>query len=172
MKYLALISLICLISGAAAQALFTGEGYGRAQLAFFNGPSTSSFDPSVDKYWNSYIHNSGGVNSTAFSTTMDIWRNNFPQSFDTPIQIQKSSFISGVATQDYSKNDYDSLMLRRGIFSNLNLNDTWMYTPVYTPSNTLRTSFNFQNTGSDSSSAGDSSGQIISQSVLASFATS
>jgi len=170
MKYLALISLICLISGSAAQALFTGEGYGRAQLAFFNGPSTSSFDPSVEKYWNSYIHNSGGVNGTAFSTTMDIWRNNFPLSFDTPIQIQKSSFISGVATRDYSKNDYDSLMLRRSIFSNLNLNDTWMYTPVYTPSNILRTSFTSQNTGSISAS--DNSGNIISQSILASFATS
>jgi len=172
MKYLALISLICLISGAAAQSLFTGEGYGRDQLAFFNGPSTSSFDPSVEKYWNSYVHNSGNVSSTTFTTTMDIWRNNFPLSFDTPLQIQKSSFISGVSTQDYNKNDYDSLMLRRSVLANLNQNDAWMYTPVYTPSNVLKTSFTIQNTDSDNANVNASPGQIISQGILASFAAS
>ena len=53
MRCIALLSLICLVGGASAQAMFTGEGYGSSQLAYFNGPNTTPFEPFVEKYWDS-----------------------------------------------------------------------------------------------------------------------
>jgi len=44
---------------SAAQTMFTGEGYSTSQLAFFNSPLSSAFEPSVEKYWGTYIAGAG-----------------------------------------------------------------------------------------------------------------
>jgi hypothetical protein len=77
MRCIALLSLICLVGGASAQAMFTGEGYGSSQLAYFNGPNTTPFEPFVEKYWDSYIHNAPNLTGPTYNpaTSMNIWFN-------------------------------------------------------------------------------------------------
>jgi len=47
----ALVTLICLLGLSSAQTMFTGEGYSASQLAFYNSPSESTFEPDVQQYW-------------------------------------------------------------------------------------------------------------------------
>ena len=84
----ALIALTCLLGVAGAQTMFMGEGYSASQLAFFNAPSSSTFEPNVQKYWGSYIANQQNMSRSSATSNMDIWMNTFPLIFDTPLQLR------------------------------------------------------------------------------------
>ena len=116
MRCIVLLSLICLIGGASAQAMFTGEGYGSSQLDYFNGPTTTPFDPFVEKYWDSYIHNAPNLTGPSYNpaTSMNIWFNTFPLNFNEPIQLKNSTLTTGVPSANkYSPNEWNSMLLKR-----------------------------------------------------------
>ena len=170
MKWIAFLPLICLIGTVAAQDIFTGEGYGSGQLAFYNGPSTSPFEPFVEKYWDSYVHNTGNATAVSESgpqTDMAIWYNTFPLGFNTLVQLPKTSFTTGTTTTGgLTATELDSMNLKRDTTFNFNTGDqSWKYTPVYTPS-VQKTSFSLMG---ENKTGETSSGQIISQSIMALF---
>lgn len=168
MKWIALLALICLVGGASAQTMFTGEGYSRSQLAFFNGPSTTTFEPFVEKYWDSYIHNSQNMTQTVRNpaTTMNIWFNTFPLSFNQPIQLKNTTFNTGVlAATNYSPIEWNSMQLKRNTLLNFDIDQSWKYSQMYTPESSL----SMVNNGSVSATASASSGQILSQGIKALF---
>lgn len=103
----ALIALTCLLGVASA---FIGEGYSSSQLAFFNAPSSSTFEPNVQQYWGSYIENAQNMSRGSGTTDMDLFMNNFRLLFDTPLQLGTTSFASNVSTPALSiaeKNSQD-----------------------------------------------------------------
>lgn len=103
----ALIALTCLLGVAGASM---GEGYSSSQLAFFNAPSSSTFEPNVQQYWESYITNQQNVNRTSATTDMDLFMNTFRLLFDTPLQLGTTSFASNVSAPALSvaeKNSQD-----------------------------------------------------------------
>ena len=163
---IALIALICLIGGASAQIIFTGEGYSTSQLQFFNGQNTENFQPFVENYWNSYIQNqNGGTQNTAITTqsnVMDIWLNSFPLGFDKQVQIKNSSFMSNapVAT-NVSNTELQSAALKRDINYNFDQSQSWKYTSVATTASSAGSSNGIP--------AKDSQGQIISQGIMSLF---
>jgi hypothetical protein len=160
---LGLIALICLIGGAASQTIFTGEGYSNSQLAFYNGPEVTSFDPFVQNYWDSYIQNSAALNPAINnqSDAMSIWFNSFPLSFDKQIQLQNSSFSANAPVNtNISGTELTSSALKRDIGFNFNQDMSWQYANA--------------NSGLSAATAEgvppkDSQGQIISQGITALF---
>jgi hypothetical protein len=171
MRCIALLSLICLVGGASAQAMFTGEGYGNSQLAYFNGPSTTPFEPFVEKYWDSYIHNAPNLTGPMYNpaTSMNIWYNTFPLSFNQPVALRNSTFITGVsAASSYSPNEWNSMLLKRNTLTNFNIDLSWKYTPVYTPS-VQKSSFSLTKNATSSGTDSSSSGQILSQGIRTLF---
>ena len=167
MKYSTLLSLICLIGGASAQAMFTGEGYGSSQLAYFNGPNTTPFEPFVEKYWDSYIHNSPNLTGPAYNpaTSMNIWFNAFPLNFNEPIQLKNSSLTTGVpSATKYTPDQWNSMLLKRNTLTNFNTGQSWKYTQIYTPS-VQRSSFSLTKNATSSATDSASSGQVISQGI-------
>jgi hypothetical protein len=172
MKWIALLSLICLVGGASAQATFTGEGYSSSQLAFFNGPSTTPFEPFVEKYWNSYIHNSQNITGITRNpaTTMNIWFNTFPLSFSQAVQLKSSTFNTGVpVASKYNSVEWNSMQLNRDTLSRFNIDQSWKYSQIYAPSGAQKSSFSLIQNESTSASDTASSGQIISQGIKALF---
>jgi hypothetical protein len=157
------ILLICLLGGASAQTIFTGEGYSTSQLAFFSSPNTASFEPNVQKYWGTYI--SGAENVTPASrnpaATMNIWMNTFPINFNSPLQFKSTSFSASVPTASgMSENEMNSMLLRRDINYKFDVDQSWKY-------NTDESSFALaQNSGTP---AKDASGQILSQGIISLF---
>ncbi len=96
----ALIALICLLGVAGAQTMFMGEGYSASQMAFFNAPSSSTFEPDVQTYWGSYITNQQNLTHSSATSDMDIWMNTFPLVFSSPLplkslELQRQCFSSG-----------------------------------------------------------------------------
>jgi hypothetical protein len=171
MRWTTLLLLICLVGGASAQAIFTGEGYSSAQLAFFNGPSTAPFEPFVEKYWNSYIHNAPNLTEPKYNpaTSMNVWFNNFPLNFNEPIQLKNSTLTTGVtSTSNYSPVEWNSMMLNRNTLNNFNINQGWNYTPIYTPS-LQKSSFSLTTKPSSSKTDSGQSGKILSQSITTLF---
>jgi hypothetical protein len=172
MRCIALLSLICLVGAASAQAIFTGEGYGSSQLSFFNGPSTVPFEPFVEKYWSSYIHNSQNMTGTTSNpaTTMNIWFNAFPLGFNQPLKLSESSFNMGAsAASKLSPTEWNSMQLKRNTLGNFDIDQSWMYTPVYTPASAQKSSFSLGKNESTRSNEAGSSGQILSQGIKALF---
>jgi hypothetical protein len=159
-KVLALVALICLLGVAAAQTMFTGEGYSSSQLAFYNSPTTSTFEPNVEKYWGSYI--AGAQNTTADSTMSDIaiWMNTFPLNFNTPVKVASSSFATNVAVPTLSASEMNSQFLTRNVNSKFSINEVQSNMPAE---------------GSLSASNGteiptkDAEGQVISQGIISLF---
>lgn len=167
MRCIVLLSLICLIGGASAQAMFTGEGYGSSQLAFFNGPSTTPFDPFVEKYWESYIHNAPNLTGPTYNpaTSMNIWFNTFPLNFDEPIYLKNSTLTTGVlAANKYSPDEWNSMLLKRNTLENFNTGQSWKYTQIYTPS-AQKSSFSLTQNPTTGATDSSSSGQVISQGI-------
>ena len=97
-----LIALTCLLGLAGAQTIGMGEGYSSTQLAFFNAPSSSTFEPNVQAYWGNYIANQQNLSIKSATSNMDIWMNTFPLKFDTPLQFKATSFAANAAAPTLS----------------------------------------------------------------------
>jgi len=157
----ALVALTCLLGLSAAQTMFTGEGYSTSQLAFFNSPLASAFEPSVEKYWGTYIAGAGNVNASSQMSDMSIWMNTFPMKFNSPIRTGSSSFSTNVSgPSDLSVSQMNSMLLNRDINTQFSYYQNWNEKP-----------FQSSLTVSDSTGAPtkDSSGQIISQAIISLF---
>ena len=171
MRCIALLSLICLVGGASAQAMFTGEGYGSSQLAYFNGPNTTPFEPFVEKYWDSYIHNSPNLTGPTYNpaTSMTIWFNTFPLTFNEPVALKNSTITTGISlASKYSPDEWNSMLLKRNTLTNFNIDQSWKYTQIYTPS-VQKSSFSLTNNATSSGTDSASSGQVLSQGIKTLF---
>lgn len=169
---MSLLSLMCLVGAASAQAMFTGEGYGSNQLAYFNGPSTTPFEPFVEKYWDSYIHNAPNLTGPMYNpaTSMNIWFNTFPLNFNQPVQLKNSTFTEGaLSASKYSPSEWNSMMLKRNTLANFNIDQGWKYTAVYTPIGAQKSSFYLTQNASSNATDSGSSGQVITQGIKSMF---
>ena len=157
---LALVMLSCLLGGAMAQTMFTGEGYSASQLAFYNAPSSSTFEPSVQKYWGAYI--AGAQNQTAKGTmtSMDIWLNTFPLNFNTGVQVKSSSFSTNAAAPSLSAAELNTQSLTRNVNSKFSVYQMSAYLPQQGSVSAVNS------TGTPGK---DSKGQIITQGIVSLF---
>jgi hypothetical protein len=161
---IAFVALIGLIGATAAQAIFTGEGYSTSQLAFLNEPNTPTFEPSVEKYWNTYINQAQNASPIMKSpaNTMNIWMNNFPLQFSTPVQIKGTSFSANASKiSGISPAELNSMLLKRDINMDFYVSKNWQYTPTGTVLSSAAQGNNIP--------PKDAKGQIISQSIMGSF---
>ncbi len=153
-----LIALTCLLGLAGAQMM--GEGYSSTQLAFFNAPSSSTFEPNVQTYWGNYIANQQNNSIKSASSNMDIWMNIFPLRFDTPLQFKATSFVANSDATVLSATERNSQFLTRNVNSQFGINQIWSY-PV--ASGSLIVS---NGTGTPSK---DAKGQMMSQNIMVLF---
>ncbi len=156
----ALAALVCLMGMASAQLMFTGEGYGTSQLSFYYSAGSSSFEPSVQSYWQDYI---AGANATAKNTmsNMAIWMNIFPLSFNTPVKVTGSSFsANAAAASNASISELNSQSLTRDVSTQFSIYETRAYTPLQST---------FSATQSTAVPGSSSSGQIMSQNIESLF---
>ena len=170
MRLISLLSMMCLVGAASGQAMFTGEGYGSNQLAYFNGPSTTPFEPFVEKYWDSYIHNAPNLTGPMYNpaTSMNIWFNTFPLNFNQPVQLKNSTFTIVPSASNYSSNEWNSMLLKRNTLANFNIGQSWKYTQIYTPS-AQKSSFSLTTNASSTATDSASSGQVITQGIKSLF---
>ena len=155
-----LIALTCLLGLASAQTIGMGEGYSSTQLAFFNSPSSSTFEPNVQAYWGNYIAGKENLSIEGGSSDMDLWMNTFPLRFDTPLQFQATSFSANAAASDLSAKDRNSQMLTRDVNSQFGVNQVESYP---TASGSLNVS---SSTGTPSK---DAKGNMITQNIITFF---
>jgi hypothetical protein len=169
MRWIALISMLCLIGGAAAQEGFTDAAYTTTQNSFLHGPDTAPFEPYVERYWSSYIQNSQNLTvMKSPAQSMTIWYNNFPLGFQQPVKLSNSSFLtSGQGKSKYSQAEWDSMLLKRTTMLNFNIDESWKFASVFSPSKAQQTSFSLASGENQSSMA--SSGRILSQSIASFF---
>lgn len=151
----ALIALTCLLGVAGA---FMGEGYSSSQMAFFNAPSSSTFEPNVQQYWGSYIANTQNMTRSSATSNMDIWMNTFPLVFDTPLTLGNTSFVGNVSAQTLSAADRNSQDLTRSVNSDFAVNQV-MSIPA--------TSGSLTTTSGIGTPATDATGKILSQNIMA-----
>ena len=156
----ALIALICLFGVAGAQTMFMGEGYSASQMAFFNAPSSSTFEPDVQTYWGSYIANQQNMSRISATSDMDIWMNSFPLIFSTPMPLKSSSFQGNVSAPALGAVDKNSQSLTRDVNSGFAVNQV-MSIPA--TSGSLTTS---SGTGTP---AKDATGKMLSQNIITLF---
>lgn len=175
MRWIALLSLICLLGGATAQQMFTGEGYTGTQLSFLDGAVSTSgtFEPFVTNYWSSYIQNPQNATSVPVNSpknTMNIWYNTFPMRFNEPVTLSKTSFESGVAGgETYTPAQMNSMLLERSTLQQFGQRPDSKYNSV-TP--TLLPSSSFSVISADNQSVTESSsGQVLSQGIISLFTT-
>jgi hypothetical protein len=157
-----LIALTCLFGLAGAQTIGMGEGYSSTQLAFFNSPSSSTFEPNVQTYWGNYIANQQNLSTRSATSNMDIWMNTFPLRFDTPLQFKSTSFAANAAAPTLTATERNSQFLTRDVNSQFGVNQIWSY-PQTTGSLMVSNS-----TGTPSK---DAKGQMMSQNILVLFNT-
>jgi hypothetical protein len=172
MRWMSLLSLMCLVGTASAQAMFTGEGYGSSQLAFFNGPNTTPFEPFVEKYWDSYIHNAPNLTGPMYNpmTDMNIWFNTFPLNFNQPVQLKNSTITMGIpSASKYTPNEWNSMLLNQNTLMNFNAGQSWKYTGVYTPGSAQKSSFYLTQNASSTATGSAASGQILTQGIKSLF---
>jgi hypothetical protein len=155
-----LIALTCLLGLASAQTIGMGEGYSSTQLAFFNSPSSSTFEPNVQAYWGNYIAGKENLSIEGGSSDMDLWMNTFPLRFDTPLHFQATSFSANAAPSDLSAKDRNSQMLTRDVNSQFGVNQVESYP---TASGSLNVS---SSTGTPSK---DAKGNMITQNIITFF---
>lgn len=160
---IAFVALIGLISAASTQSIFTGEGYSTSQLAFLNEPNVPAFEPSVEKYWNTYISQAQNASPVQRSPveTMNIWMNNFPLQYSTPITIKGTSFSANASKIIASSAELNSMLLKRDIDMNFDIGQNWQYTPAG-PTLSMISQGNTTPTN-------DAKGLVISQSIMGSF---
>ena len=152
-----LIALTCLLGLAGALSTDIGEGYSKTQLAFLEGPSTSTFEQNVQSYWGSYIAN---LSSNRATSTMDIWMTTFPLKFDTPLQFKATSFVANVAAPVLSAKEINSQFLLRNVNGQFNVNQVRSYPPT---SGSLTV---YNSTGTPSKDAKE---KVLSQSIISLF---
>lgn len=155
----ALIALICMIGLAGAQIGTLGDGYSSTQRAFFNEPTTSTFEPIVQTYWSNYIVGNQNQTNQSMKTEMDMWVNHFPLQFSNPLQIGSTSFKSNTPILALSEKDKNSLALKTEVYRELGLYDTSKFS---VDKGSL-------NNSSVSAPAADATGNLISQSVMSFF---
>jgi hypothetical protein len=155
-----LIALTCLLGLVGAQTIGMGEGYSSTQLAFFNSPSSSTFEPNVQAYWGNYIAGKENLSIEGGSSDMDLWMNTFPLRFDTPLQFQATSFSANAAASDLSAKDRNNQMLTRDVNSQFGVNQVESYP---TASGSLNVS---SSTGTPSK---DAKGNMITQNIITFF---
>lgn len=155
-----LLALTCLLGLAGAQIIGMGEGYSNTQLAFFNAPTTSTFEPNVQAYWGNYIADQQNSSIKSTSSNMDIWMNTFPLRFDTPLQFKATSFAANAAAPTLTATERNSQFLTRNVNSQFGINQIWSY-PVASGSLTVSNS-----TGTPSK---DAKGQMMSQNIMVLF---
>jgi hypothetical protein len=155
-----LLALTCLLGLAAAQTIGMGEGYSNTQLAFFNAPTTSTFEPNVQQYWGNYIAKEQNLSINSASASMGIWMNTFPLKFDTPLQLTTTSFSGNANAPILTAKERNSQFLTRNVNSNFGINQVWSY-PVN--SGSLTTS-NSTGTPSD-----DAAGKLLAQNIQTLF---
>ena len=156
----ALIALICLLGVAGAQTMFMGEGYSSSQLAFFNAPSSSTFEPDVQTYWGSYITNQQNLTHTSATSDMDIWMNSFPLVFSSPLPLKTSSFNGNVSASSLSVSDRNSQSLTRDVNSGFAVNQV-MSIPA--------TSGSLTTASGAGTPAKDATGKMLSQNIITFF---
>ena len=159
------VALIGLIGATAAQAIGgPGEGYSTSQLAFLNEPNTPVFEPSVEKYWNTYINqaqNASPITKTP-ADTMTIWMNNFPIQFSTPVMIKGTSFYANASKiSGMSPAELNSMLLQRDINLDFYVSKNWQYTPTGT---VLSSAAQGNHTPSK-----DAKGQILAETIKGGF---
>jgi hypothetical protein len=137
-----------------------GEGYSSTQLAFFNAPISSTFEPNVQTYWGNYIANQ--QNLSIKSTTMDIWMNTFPLKFDTPMQFKATSFAANAAAPTLTATERNSQFLTRNVNSQFGVNQIWSYP---------QTSGSLMVSNSTGTPSKDAKGQMMSQNIMVLFNT-
>jgi hypothetical protein len=155
-----LIALTCLLGMAGAQTIGMGEGYSSTQLAFFNAPSSSTFEPNVQAYWGNYIANQQNLSIKGATSNMDIWMNTFPLRFDTPLQFKSTSFAVNAASPVLSSKERNSQFLTRNVNRQFGINQIWSYPPT---SGSLTVS---NSTGTPSK---DAKGKMLSQNIITLF---
>jgi hypothetical protein len=149
-----LIALTCLLGVAGA---FMGEGYSASQLAFFNEPSSSTFEPNVQQYWGSYITNTQNMSRGSGTSDMDLFMNTFPLLFDTPLKLNATSFAGNVSGPTLSAADQNSQGLTRGVNNEFSANQVMSY-PAKSGSLTT--------TSATGTPASDATGKILSQNIM------
>ena len=123
-----LAALTCLIGFAGAQTMSgLGQGYSSSQPAFYNAPITSTFEPNVQSYWGNYIASQKNLSVIDGTPEMQIWMNNFPLSFDNPLQISATSFNGSEAASTLSATERNTQFLTRNIKSNFDLSSDSSY---------------------------------------------
>jgi len=137
-----------------------GEGYSNTQLAFFNAPSTSTFEPNVQAYWGNYIADQQNNSIKSASSNMDIWMNTFPLKFDTPLQLMATSFSANAAAPILSAKERNSQFLTRNVNNQFDVNQVWSY-PMASGSLAVSNS-----TGTPSK---DAKGKMLSQNIMTFF---
>ncbi|OPY50088.1 MAG: hypothetical protein A4E49_02853 [Methanosaeta sp. PtaU1.Bin112] len=157
-----LLALSCLSGLAGAQIIGMGEGYSNTQLAFFNAPTTSTFEPNVQAYWGNYITSQGNTSIKSSSSNMDIWMNTFPLKFDTPQLFKATSFAPNAAAPTLTATERNSQFLTRNVNSKFGIYQVWSY-PVESGSLVISNS-----TGTPSK---DAKGQLLSQNILTLFSS-
>ncbi len=159
-KIVVLIALISLLGLAGAQTIGMGEGYSSTQLAFFNAPSSSTFEPNVQAYWGNYIADQQNQSIKSASSNMDIWMNTFPLRFDTPLQFKATSFAANAAAPTLTATERNSQFLTKNVNSNFGVNQIWSY-PM--------TSGSLMASNSTGTPSKDAKGQILSQNIMTFF---
>ncbi|HUS76836.1 MAG TPA: hypothetical protein VMY43_12640 [Methanothrix sp.] len=155
-----LIALTCLLGLAGAQIIGMGEGYSNTQLAFFNAPSSSTFEPNVQAYWGNYIAGQQNMSIKGGTSNMDLWMNTFPLKFDTPLQLMATSFSANAAAQILSAKERNSQFLTRNVNNQFDVNQVWSY-PMASGSLAVSNS-----TGTPSK---DAKGKMLSQNIMTFF---
>jgi hypothetical protein len=155
-----LIALTCLLGLADAQTIGMGEGYSSTQLAFFNSPSSSTFEPNVQTYWGNYIANQQNLSTRSGTSNMDIWMNTFPLRFDTPLQFKATSFAANAAAPTLTATERNSQFLTRNVNSQFGVNQIWSYP---------QTSGSLMVSNSTGTPSKDAKGQMMSQNILVLF---
>jgi hypothetical protein len=114
-----LAALTCLIGFAGAQTMSgLGQGYSSSQQAFYNAPTTSTFEPNVQSYWGNYIASQKNLSVIGGTPEMQIWMNHFPLSFDSPLQLKATSFNGSAAASALSITERNTQFLTRDIMRN------------------------------------------------------
>ncbi len=156
----ALIALICLFGVAGAQTIGMGEGYSSSQMAFFNAPSASTFEPDVQTYWGSYITSQQNLSRSSTTSDMAIWMNTFPLVFSTPLQLKTSSFEGNVSAPAPGLVDQNSQALTRDVNNGFAVNEV-MSIPA--------TSGSLTTSSSTGTPAKDATGKMLSQNIITFF---
>jgi hypothetical protein len=149
-----LIALTCLLGVASA---FMGEGYSASQLAFFNAPSASTFEPNVQQYWGSYIANTQNMSRSSGTTDMDLFMNTFPLLFDTPLRLDATSFVRNVSAPSLSIAQKNSQDLTSSVNEGFS---------AYQVSSSPAKSGSLTTTSGTGTPAADATGKMLTQNIM------